>query len=322
MMDGGKIEVTPVVESGRNLRGGEGVLSRIGHSGKKARMLKDEDIWGLLEELDGEPMTLVTDLLLADIAESISGDRIFEFVDEAHRNVSVRMKERLCFILGSRAIEQCPVRVMDGFLDRGLMKMKNPNQRFFEELGFELVSRWGELAPTQASNWVAENLEKLDLLGEVGWHSPVMYSGRRRTVHRFSREHLLFSDRLLQNVSQRIFDRDGFEGVERFVSRFDRERAATLWKPILFWPQALWGDEFYPVEFAEKLASFPDDIAFGELKEVVWRKWHGKWESELRKREGEVTLMAYMEALPVHLGADFKKSCLDEIGKDGEGVGE
>jgi len=327
MMEGEEVEVGPVVESGRSLRGGEGILMRVRNARVEGKLLSDEEIWENLTALDGEPVTVVTNLLLGEVLKAVPEGREFEFIDEAKERVSVKMMERLCFTLMENAVEKAPMKTVEGMLKRGLFLMSNPDRAMWNpdtvnsgRLGCLVVIEWCKMEPAEASMWVAENWEQLEKLGRAGFHSQGMYSNRRRKNHRFERGDRTFADELRQIVGREIFRSDGFGGVETFVSHFDDEIAATVWKPIFVYEIELEEGELYPDEFAERLVTFPDREPFGELKEVSWLSWFNRGLFPNRS-EGRAFKQEYLEALPEHLAADFRRSCLEEvhqIGKEGE----
>lgn len=327
MMEGKEeVERVPVAESERTTgsRGGS-VFKQIRNGGASGRVLTDVEIWANLDALDGEPMTMVTELLLEEVLKSIPAVRVLEFIDEADERVSVKMKERLCFALMERAVEGNPGEAVESLLERGLFRMKNPDFRSSTELGYQGVMLWAGIELTAASEWVVKNWERLEGLGEARSITPAMYSKRRREnrgLGEVQERARTFADQIGQGIGNQHFRSKGFGGVKNFVENFDEETAVMIWKPIFFYARSVSGSELYPVEFTEYLVTFPDREPYGELKEVSWMQWYGSWERQFKNGGGKVTKREYLEALPAHLAADFEKSCLDDIHRVGEGGGE
>ena len=321
LMDVGEVVLeVPVVDSRRAVQSQGRVLGRVRETirGEGGR-LSDEEIWESLEELDREPMTMVTDLLLEEVVKSIDAGRYFEFIDTADSRISVRTKERLCFALIDLAVEKNPVEILEGVFERDLFEVKNPNRRFFNAMGVAIIESWFGQDHAAASEWMVQNWERFEAMGEEG-----SLTESRTTRRREAEGGAVINDSWVDVVARAsaraIYKSEGFLGVENFAGNFDDEVAATMWRVIFLRSGGgLEKEEFYPVASAEYLATLPDYEPFGSVKDLAWLKWYGWWTSDLENERGGVTKGEYLKALPVHLASDFKKSCLDEVVRDAKG---
>jgi hypothetical protein len=313
MMEGEEAAVSSVMESGRVLRNGESVLTRIRNTGAAGRSLSDEEIWENLVMLDGEPMTVVTDLLVEEVLRSVPGERFFEFIDEADKRVSVKMKERLCYSLLEKAVETAPIGTVEGILEKGVFEMRNPKLGYSSYLGVHAVVNLFSHDLEAASAWVIENWWRFEEMGEEGSVTESRTTRRRQLEGGFSPNDM-WVDVVGRATARAVYHVEGFQGVEAFAKNFDDEMAATMWRNLMCRSGVgLKEGEFYPVQHAEYLATLPDHEPFGGMKELAWLTWYERWGSDLKSREEKVTKEEYMSALPGHSAADFKKSCLDEV---------
>ncbi len=318
MMDAEKAQKVEVAKSGRAMGSRGSVLERLQMAELDKRPMSDEKIYEHLIALDGEPVTLVSDLMLEQVLESVGGERFFEFVDWAGLHVSMGMRERICFALVGRSMEYDPAGTLERMLEKGIFKVGQFGDRYSGTLGVRAFSSWSGKSLEESLNWLMDHWGDLDALGRKGGLM-AMETARRRQGPFQPLNNDTVADELGQSLGLRVFASGGLEAVERFVTDLDDQSKVAVWKYVfLLTPKP---GELYPRELAECLGKFPDKEPFGELKEVSWLRWYQLWGTQ--GRDGRrMTKEEYMEFLPQEFAAEFKKACLDEIIRDGEGVGE
>ena len=315
LLDGEQIEKEEVAKSQRTTPNREGVLWRIQMAKANGRSMSDAEIHEHLIALDGEPVSLVTDLMLEQVLESVDGERFFVFVDWAEENVSVRMRERLYFSLVGRAMEHDPAGTLEKMMAKGIFRMTEFGVGSSGMLGVKAFMGWSGLSFEEALRWFKEHWDEIDALGRKSAYWEMENARRRKGP--FQRANIdTVADQIGQSLGLRVFASDGFDGIERFVVDLDDQSKVAVWKYVfLLVPKR---GELYPREFADYLRRFPDYEPYGELKEVSWLRWY-----QFGRTKGDdgriMTKAEYMKALPPGLGLEFKKSCLDEIKRDGEG---
>lgn len=323
VMGGARIMETPVAgsqpiaDAQRSTRpSSQSTLDRLQADGRPQGNLSEEEIWKYLIELDQEPKSEATNLMVQKVLQSVSDDRLMSFMGAANRHVSVVMVERIAYPLATRATEIAPRETIEELLDKDMFTLKDPRVNYSGRLGPKLVMAWSDTSLDEASTWLTRNWETLQGF-KVGSSTPVNdFTSRRAT----ERRNYSMADNLGRAMAFKIYHSRGLEEAKQFIDPFDDNTKVALWKGIFTrnHPRLQAGD-LYPAKLAEFLVTFPDEEPFGEMKEVTWLSWMKA--SDLTSNswaDRNTDKKKYHQALPPGFAADFKKSCLDEIPKGGQ----